>query len=141
MGVLSKDEAVKEARSRELDLVLIGPNAEPPVAKILDFSKFLYEEKKKKVGSKGKKSELKEFRLGPTTGEGDVQRIVLRCRGFIKDGNRVKISVVLRGRENLYPNLAFEKVNKIINDLSDVARPEAEPKQLGGTIFAVIVPK
>jgi len=141
LGVISKQEALQIAGDRGLDLVLIGPNADPPVAKILDFTKFLYEEKKKKSGSKGKKSELKELRFGPTTGEGDINRHIKRATEFIDDGNRVKINVVLKGREMMYPDLAFEKVNRIINELSEVARPEAETKQQGNSIFVIIVPK
>ena len=124
-----------------MDLVLIAPNSEPPVAKILEFSKFLYEEKKKKSGSKGKKSELKELRFGPTTGEGDIKRHIERSKGFINDGNRVKISVVLKGRANLYPELAFAKLNRIVEELSEVAKPEADVKRLGGTIFVVFTPR
>lgn len=121
--------------------MLISPNAEPPVAKILDFSKFLYEEKKKRSGSKGKKSELKELRFGPNTGDGDIQRHITRGREFIDEGDRVKFNVVMRGREQMFPELAFEKLNRIIDELSEIAKPEAEPKKQGNSTYVIMVPK
>ena len=143
LGVLPTQEALKLAREKELDLVLIAPAINPPVAKILEFNKFLYEERKKKSAAKtkSKKSELKELRFGPTTDEGDVSRLIYRAKEFIEDGNRVKISVVLRGRENLYPEIGFEKIKRVESDLSQIAKTESEPKKMGNTISMVFVRK
>jgi translation initiation factor IF-3 len=132
---------VQAAKKQGLDLVLIAPNSNPPVAKILDFSKFLYEEKKKKSGSKGKKSELKELKFGPNTGEGDILRYIDRAKEFIGDANRVKVNVIMRGRQQMYPELAFEKLDRIIGELSEIAKSEAEPKRQGNSVFVILVPK
>lgn len=132
-------EAVALARGQELDLILVVPNAEPPVAKIVEFTKFLYEERKKAsvAKAKSKKTELKEFRLGPTTGEGDMQRFVKRARGFIEDGDKVKITVKMHGREAMFPEVAVGQINKIKKEISDIAKVEVEPKRLGNMIFAI----
>ncbi|MDC0449111.1 translation initiation factor IF-3 [bacterium] len=141
LGVLTKQQALDAAKERDLDLVLIAPKVKPPVAKILDFSKFLYDEKKKKSGSKAKKSELKELRFGPNTGEGDMKRHTERARGFLEEGHRVKLTVQMRGRENIYPNLAFEKITGLADKLSDIAKLEGVPKRLGRMVTCVIVRK
>ena len=138
LGVMSTADALKLARENELDLVLISEQANPPVAKILEYNKFLYEERKKSsaVKAKAKKSELKEFVFGPTIGEGDITVRVERSKEFIKDGNRVKISVKLKGREAEYPALAFEKIERFSEELADVAKPENEPRRNGNIISA-----
>lgn len=141
LGVITKDEALRIAKESNLDLVVISPNTDPQVAKILDFTKFLYDEKKKRSGFKGKKSELKELRFGPNTGEGDIQRHITRAQEFIDDGDRVKFNVVMKGREQMFPELAFEKLNRIIDELSEIAKPEAEPRRQGNSVYVIMVPK
>lgn len=143
LGVMSKWDAVKLAREKELDLVLIAPQAIPPVAKILDFNKFLYEERKKKSTSKAKskKSELKELRLSPTIGDGDLLRMAERAKEFIKEGNRVKASIFLKGRENAYPEIAIEKMGKFTKEMEDVAKVESAPKFMGNLVIAVYIKK
>lgn len=143
LGVITKDEALRRAHSKEKDLVLIAADANPPVAKILDYQKFLYEEKKKKSASKAKskKSELKELRLSATIGEGDILKRADRAKEFIKDGNRVKISIILRGREAAYPDVAIEKIRKFEKEVEDAAKMEEEPKVLGKLITAVFIAK
>ncbi len=95
-------DAIKKALELDMDLVLIVETANPPVAKILEFHKFMYEERKKlsAAKAKSKKSELKEFRFGPTIGSGDLEKKMERARGFLKEGNRVKVTVKMKGREN-----------------------------------------
>lgn len=136
-------EALKLAREKELDLLLVAPNAQPPVARIVDFAKFLYEERKKLSAAKvkSKKSELKEFRFGPSTGEGDINRYIQRAKEFIKDGNRVKVTVKMRGRETMFPEVAFEKLRKVEKGLEDTAKTEGPAKNLGGMIWLVFVGK
>lgn len=143
LGDITKEEALREAHARELDLVIIAPNVTPPVAKILDFSKYLYEERKKKSAAKAKakKSELKEFRFGPTIGDGDINSRVERSKEFIKDGNRVKISVVLKGREGMFPQIAYEKLKKFEAGLADTAKSEGPAKQNGNIISIIFVGK
>ena len=143
LGIISKEEALRIARSKETDLVIIAAEANPPVAKILDYSKFLYEEKKKKAATKAKskKSEIKELRLSAKIGDGDLMKRAERTKGFIKDGNRVKISIFLKGREAAYPEIALEKIKKFTHEVEDTAKLEDEPKIQGKLITAVYLAK
>lgn len=139
--IMDTPEALRLARSKELDLVVITDNAKPPVAKILDFNKFLYEQSKKsaQIKAKAKVSKLKEFRLGPTTDDGAIDQRVSRAREFLKEGNRVKFTVKLRGRQRAHPELGVAKIQKCLDDLSDIAKPEDKIKMQGGTISAILV--
>lgn len=136
---MDKAEAITLAKKQELDLILVVPNANPPVAKIVEFTKFLYEERKKAsiAKAKSKKTEMKEFRMTPTTGEGDIQRFVTRGREFIEDGDKLKITVKMRGRERMFPEVAFEKLRKMEKELSDVAKMEVEPKLMGNLVWTI----
>ena len=124
-----------------MDLVVIAEKAQPPVAKILDFNKFLYDERKKAsvIKAKSKKSELKEFVFGPTIGTGDIQFRVERTKEFLEDGNRVKITVKLKGRENEHPEVGYDKIKKFIEELKEVAKTEAEPRRMGNMITVTFV--
>jgi translation initiation factor IF-3 len=143
LGVLSTEEAVRNAKARELDLLLIAPNTTPPVAKIVDFNKFLYEEKRKTraAKSKAKKSEIKELRLTPMTSEGDIARFANRAKEFIEEGNKVKITVKMRGRQMSHPEVAREKLKRVGDLLVEVAKLENEPKLMGGMLSAVFLAK
>jgi len=140
---MKTSEALGEALKDDLDLVLVVPNANPPVAKIVDFAKFLYEEKKKEstAKAKSKKTEVKELRLSPTTGEGDIQRFVKRATEFIDDGDKVKITVKMKGREAMFPQVAIDQIRKIEKELTNVAKLENDPKRQGKMIWAMFVGK
>ena len=143
MGVLNTREALDLARKDEMDLVLVVPNANPPVAKIVEFTKFLYEEKKKASASKAKskKTDVKEFWLSPTTDEGDIQRFVKRAKEFIEDGDKVKITVKMRGRQAMFPEVAYAKIKIIEKELLEVAKMESDPKRMGNIISAIFTGK
>lgn len=143
VGVMKTREAISKARENEMDIVLMVPNANPPVAKMVEFTKFLYEEKKKasSARAKSKKTDVKEFRLGPTTGEGDIQRFVKRAREFIDDGDKVKITVKMRGREAMFPEVAYDQIKKMEKELGEVAKLESEPKRAGNIISAIFIGK
>lgn len=143
LGVLTKQEALNKAHQMDLDLVVIAENANPPVAKILDFNKFLYEENKKESASKAKskKSELKEFRFGPNIGKGDLDQRIERTREFIEDGNRVRFTVQLRGREKAFPDVAREKIEIVAKELEDVAKIEGKIKKSPSDLRATFVHK
>ncbi len=134
---------MKLAQEKELDLVIIAEKTEPPVAKILDFNKFLYEENKKKAQAKAKskKSKLKEFKFGPTISGDAIETRVRRSREFLNDGNRVRLTVTLKGREMAYPELGVEKLNQFVVQLSDIAKAEGEIKQIGRNISVTLVRK
>jgi translation initiation factor IF-3 len=122
---------------------LIATELQPPVAKILDFNKFLYQENKKKSAAKAKskRSELKEVRIGPSVGSGDVQRYLTRSKEWLADGNRVKVTVSMRGRENLFPEKAFEKIELFTQGLEEVAKPEDMPRRMGNMVSLVFIAK
>lgn len=136
-------DAIKLAMSKDLDLLLIAPNIDPPVAKIVNYNKFLYEENRKERASKAKvkKTEVKELRLTPMTDLGDIERITKRALQFLSEGNKVKISVKMRGRQMAHPEVAREKLAKVQAGLSEEAEMEGEPKLMGGLIYAVFVSK
>lgn len=143
IGVMRTSDALKLAYSKDLDLLLIAPNIEPPVARIVNFNKFLYDENRKERAnrSKVKKSEIKELRLTPMTSEGDIQRFIKRSKEFLAEGNKVKISVKMRGRQMTHPEVAREKLAKVQTGLAEVAKMESEPKILGGLLWVVFTCK
>jgi len=143
VGVIPTREALKIAQDRELDLVLISEKANPPIAKILQYTKFLYEERKKQASTKAKsaKSDTKEFIFGPNIGDGDLQTRVERTEGFLEEGHRVKMCVKLSGRQREHPEIGMEKLNKAVRLLSYIARVEEEPKIKGNLITVMFVKK
>jgi translation initiation factor IF-3 len=143
LGVLQTTEALKIARERGLDLVIIAPNSTPPVAKILDFRKFLYQERKdkSKAKSRSKKSEIKEIRFKPFTGEGDLTWQIGRAKEWLGGGNRVKVWVMMRGREGSHPEICFEKIEKFTTELAECGKPEAAPEKKGNIISVVFIPR
>ena len=142
IGILSKLEALSKARMLGLDLVEIAPNANPPVVKIIDFKKFLYQEEKKKREEKrkSKTSETKELRLGPFMNEHDLMVIIKKAREFIGDGNKVKFVVKFAGRQIAHPEFGENVLTKAINSLSDVSRIEREKHFEGRQLIAIISP-
>ncbi len=141
IGVLSKQEALNKAQEMEADLVLIAPKAVPPVAKIIDFKKFLYqEEKKEKDARKGvKKGVVKDVNLGLFIGQADLDRMKRRSIEFLGEGHQVRINLLLRGRENAKRDMAFALVNKFIVSLGDVNI--SKPPKLEGKILRAVVAK
>lgn len=129
------------AQEEEKDLVIIAEKATPPVAKILDFNKYLYEERKKAsaIKAKSKKSGLKEFVFGPTIDMGDLNVRIERAKEFLLDGNRVKITVKFKGREVEHPEVGFDRVNKITDALREIGKPEAQPRLMGHLLMVTYV--
>ncbi len=142
IGILSKEEALKKAQEQGLDLVLIAPNADPPVAKIIDFKKFLYlEEKKAKEAKKGiKKSITKDINLGLFIAESDLQRLVNKAKEFINEGNQVRVNLTLKGREIAKKQMGFDLINKFLNSLENI-NVSKEPRLEGRVIRTVIARK
>lgn len=143
VGVLSKFEALAKARAEGLDLVEIAPTAKPPVAKIMDFKKFMYDERKRTSAAKAKTKQvgLKEFKFGPNIGANDLNLKVERARGFLKENNRVKFTVNFQGRQIAYPQIGWEKINKIIAELAEFGAPEQPAKLINKSINVMILPK
>ena len=139
IGILSKFDALKQAQTQELDLVLIAPKADPPVAKIINFKKFLYqEEKKQKEAKKGiKKSIVKDIKLSLFIAKADLNRLINKAKDFLDAGNQVRINLLFRGREIGKRALGFDLINKVIKDLGEV-NISKEPRLMGRIISTVI---
>lgn len=141
VGVMTKQEALNKAQERELDLVLIAEHANPPVAKIIDFKKFLYqEEKKQKEARKGiKKGVVKDLKLSLFIGPADLERLLNRAQEFLKDGNQIRFNLGLRGREMGKGQMAFDLINNCIAKLGEVN--VAKPPKLEGRVVRAVVAK
>ncbi len=139
VGVMTKQEALKQAQDKGLDLVLIAAKANPPVAKIIDFKKFLYqEEKKQKEAKKGiKKSVVKDISLSLFIAEADFERLMKRGIEFLDNGNQVRLNLTMRGREMGKRDMAFALIRRFINLLGNV-NISKEPRQEGRVIRAVV---
>ncbi len=142
-GTVSLNEALDIAYERKLDLVLVAPNAEPPVCKIMNYGKYKFEQakKEKEARKKQKTFEVKEIRITPNIEQHDFEFKAKNARKFIEDGNKVKIAVRFRGRELNYVKLGEEVLNKFIEDLSDVSAPEKKPVLEGKNMFIILAKK
>jgi translation initiation factor IF-3 len=140
VGVMNKNDALRMAQEQELDLVEIAPAAKPPVAKLIDYKKFLYQQDKKKREEKRKAkiSDTKELRLGPFISENDLQVIIRRGREFIEDGDKVRLVVKFRGRQIVHPEFGKQILDKVIKALSDVSKVEREPHLEGKQMITVL---
>ena len=142
IGVLSRSQALEEAKKQELTLVEIAPNANPPVAKIVDFGKFRYAEEKKlkEIAKKNKGGELKEIRFSPFIADNDYKTRISRINEFLGDKNKVKIVVVFRGPQMRVKNQGYILVNKIIAELGDRVVIDMQPKFLGKHLITIVSP-
>lgn len=142
-GVISSSQAQSIANSKGLDLVLISPNAKPPVCKIMDYGKYRYqaEKKLKEAKKKQKQIEIKEIKLSTQIAQNDINYKVKHAREFIESEKHVKFKVVLKGRENNDPKVGLIVLNKVSEMMEDIAIPEKEPKTEGRYVSWLFVPK
>lgn len=143
IGVYPTAEAQKIANDLELDLVEISPQADPPVCKVIDYNKFLYEKKKreKDMKAKSKVSEIKEIRFTPNTDEHDFEFKTKHAENFLKDGNKVKAYVQFKGRAIMFKERGELLLLKFAERLVDVGTLESMPKLEGRRMFAIFAPK
>ena len=143
VGVYPTDEARKIAREQELDLVEISPNADPPVCKVIDYKKFLYEKKRKEKDMKAnaKQSEVKEIRFTPGTDDHDFDFKAKHAEKFLKDGNKVKAYVQFKGRAIMFKERGELVLLKFAERLAEVGQPEALPKLEGKRMLLMLTPK
>jgi translation initiation factor IF-3 len=143
IGVRPVTEALALARTRGLDLVEIAPQANPPVCKVLDFSKFLYEQEKqqREARKKQKAGLLKEVRVRPNIGSHDLEIKMKHIKEFLGERDKVRVTVVFRGRENQHKDLGIKMLNGISEQLKDLAAPEGHVQSLGNRIMLTLVPK
>jgi translation initiation factor IF-3 len=142
-GVMSLFEANKLAKELELDLVEISPGANPPVCRIIDYNKFLYEEKKKKkeMKAKSKTSEVKEIRFTPNTDDHDFDFKVKHAEKFLEDGNKVKAHVQFKGRAIMFKERGELLLLKFADSLKDVSALEGLPKLEGKRMQVMLAPR
>ncbi len=143
IGVLSKFEALNKARELELDLVEVAPKAVPPVAKIIDFKKFLYQEEKKKREEKRKArvSETKEVRLGPFMSANDLGVMSKRARDFLENGDKVRLVVNFAGRQIAHPEFGHQILDKVLKDLENVSKIERDRHLEGKKLIILVTPE
>jgi translation initiation factor IF-3 len=143
VGVYSIQEAIRMAQDQQLDLVEISPNADPPVCKIIDYNKFLYEKKKKEkeMKAKSKASEVKEIRFTPNTDDHDFDFKAKHAEKFLKDGNKVKAYVQFKGRAIQFKERGELLLLKFAERLNDSGVLEGMPKMEGKRMLAIWAPK
>ena len=141
--VMSTRQALEMAREQGVDLVEISPNAQPPVCRIIDYSKFLYQQKKraKEMKQKQVKVDIKEIRFGPQTDEHDYQFKLKHAQEFLSEGNKVRAYVFFRGRSILFKEQGEVLLLRFANDLEEYAKVEQLPKRDGKKMFLYLAPK
>lgn len=142
LGVLKLEEAIKRAKDQSKDLIEIAPSAVPPVAKIIEFGKFKYQEEKKlkKQKTKTKASELKEIRFSPFIGQGDFDTRMARIKEFLDENNKVRLVVVFKGRQMGSKKFGYELLEKVVEPISNRISIDMEPKFFGRHLAMVISP-
>ena len=142
LGVLPTVQAIQLARDRGLDLVEIAPTAEPPVCKITDYGKFLYEQHKKDHEAKKhqKQIQIKEIKFRPKISIHDYDFKMKHVKRFLGDGNKVKITVMLRGREKQKPELGYQVLDRVLGDVKDMATQDGSARKQDWAVSALLVP-
>lgn len=142
MGIFPLHKALAVARERELDLVEVAPNAEPPVCRLLDYGKYVYERaKREREARKAQKTvEVKEVRLRPKTDPYHAGFKLKRAREFLEKGAKVRVRILFRGREIHYPEIARDLLANVVTQLEDIATVEQEPRMEGRTMHILLSP-
>ena len=143
LGVLSKDEAIERAEDAGMDLVEISPGADPPVCKILDYGRFKYQDQKKKneARKKQKTIDIKEIKMRPNIDTHDYDVKMRSINRFIADGDKVKVTMRFRGREMVHQELGLKVLDRVRDELDEVAKVEQFPKMEGRQMIMVVAPK
>lgn len=142
IGIVPLTRALALAEEVDLDLVEIAPQAKPPVCRIMDYGKFLFEASKKKqlAKKKQKQTQVKEVKFRPGTEEGDYQVKLRNLTRFLEDGNKTKVSLRFRGREMAHQDLGLKLLERVAEDLSDISVVEQRPKKEGRQMIMVLGP-
>ena len=143
VGIVALDEAKKQAEDEGLDLVEISPNAKPPVCKILDYGKYIYEQSKKEKNSKKKQHTVvvKEIRMRPKTDDHDMDYKIKHARSFIEHKYKVKFTVQFRGRELAYKQFGVNLLERVTEAMEDIAKVESEIKSEGRNMTMIFTAK
>ena len=142
MGVVDIETARKAARDDNLDLVELVPDAKPPVCKIMDYKRYLYDQKQKakEAKKKQKQNQLKEMKLRPSTDEADYQVKLRKIISFLEDQDKVKVTIRFRGREMAHQDLGLQQLERIIEDTSEISNVEQHPKMEGRQMGMLLGP-
>lgn len=143
LGVMKTSEALALANEKQVDLVEISPNANPPVCKLLDYAKYRYQQEKtaQEARKKIKKVTVKNIRLSVRIGDHDLGFKTKQANEFLTEGNKVKIDIVMRGREQAHPQLAFELATKVQSLITTEYVLESRPNKMGNTVSFLVGPK
>jgi len=143
VGVMSSREALALAQSKELDLIEVAPNAVPPVCRIMDYGKYKYEQSKRERGQhrKHRTAEVKLLRLRPNIHDHDLAVKLRKLRGFLEEGNKVRLNMIFRSRELSHPDLGRQVLNKLAEQATDLAMMESPPRLEGRMMTMLLAPK
>ena len=143
IGILSIDDALDRAVDEDLDLVEIVPNADPPVCRLMDYGKFVFEQKKQRGAAKKKQKQvqIKEVKFRPGTDEGDYQVKLRNLARFLNDGDKAKVTMRFRGREHAHRELGLDLLKRIEGDLAEISILEQQPEMEGRQMVMVLGPK
>jgi translation initiation factor IF-3 len=143
LGIMPVEEALETAESKGLDLVEVAPNSRPPVVRIMDYGKFKYEQARKARQAKKKQQhvQLKEVKFRPGIDEHDLEFKLRHARRFLEDGNKVKATMMFRGRQVAHPELGREVLSRVAGELEDVGKVESNPVLEGRNMIMVLAPR
>ena len=142
LGIMPVAQALQLAEEQDLDLVEVAPNATPPVCRMMDYGKYLYEKQKRERESRKaqKQIEIKEVRLRPKTDEHDIQVVLTKIRKFAKEGAKIRVRIRFRGREIAHPEVARDLMKRVSEEVADVVAVEAYPSLDGRSMIMVLAP-
>lgn len=142
MGVLPTNKALDIARERGLDLVEVAEKADPPVCKIMDYGKFMYQQQKRKQEAKKKQTviQIKEVKFRPKTDEHDYQTKLKHIRRFLSDGDKCKVTIFFRGREIVHKDRGLAVLERVQEETQDIAKMEQSPRTEGRTMNMMLAP-
>lgn len=143
VGVVSLEEAISAAEQTDMDLVEIAPQSEPPVCRLMDYGKFIFDQKKQRqeARKKQKQVQVKEVKFRPGTDEGDYKVKLRNLNRFLNEGDRAKVTMRFRGREHAHRELGLEVLKRVENDLNEIAQVEQQPQMEGRQMVMVLAPR
>lgn len=143
IGIVSREDALRTAENAELDLVLVSPNAKPPVARVMDYGKYRYEQQKreKEARKNQKVVNTKEIRLSPTIDDHDFNTKLRQGRKFIENGDKVRVTIRFRGRAITHKDIGRDVLDRFAEETADIADVESQAKMEGRSMFIMLAPK
>ncbi|MCM8787236.1 MAG: translation initiation factor IF-3 [Candidatus Omnitrophica bacterium] len=143
LGIFPKEQALKKAADYDLDLVEVAPQANPPVCRIMDFSKFRYKQEKREreLKKQQRQAQLKEIRISPRIDPHDYQTKLRHIKEFLEKGHKVRIRIIFAGREITHKEISNRLIEKLILDIEGIGKVEKEPHFLGRSLILILAPK